>query len=349
MKKKTSIHDIAKQLKVSSTTVSFVINGKAKEKRISVAVEERVLKYIEKIGFQPNMMAKSLRTGKSKIIGLMVENIADPFFSSIARIIEENTYKLGYKIFHSSTDNDTTKSKDLIKVFRERQVDGYIIAPAPGIEDDIQRLVNDGLPVIQFDRYFTSLDTDVVVIDNEEGANTAVKHLFDNGYANIGFVTLDSKQVQMHDRFTGYKKAVTAKKGKPIELKIPYGMDEELATEKMKGFIVANKKMDAILFATNYLAISGLMAIRQLGLRIPEDIGVIGFDDNSHFSLFSPSISAVAQPVQEISDEVIKKLITCLGEKDNKKRRKEITVLKTILKVRESSGNNSVAGIKKIG
>ena len=335
MKRKISIHDIAKELGVSSTTVSFVINGKAKEKRISMEMEERILAYIQKVGYQPNMMAKSLRTGKSKIIGLMVENIADPFFSSIARIIEENTYKLGYKIFHSSTDNDTDKSKDLIKVFRERQVDGYIIAPAPGIEDNIQQLIDDGIPVIQFDRYFAALNTDVVVIDNEGGAYAAARHLFDNGYTNIGFVTLDSFQVQMTDRLKGYQKAIKESGAKKMVLHVPFGIESIQSTEKIKEFIEQHKSMDAILFATNYLAISGLLAVRELGINIPREMGIVGFDDNSHFALFSPSVTAVAQPVQEISEAVIKLMITCLGE--NKKRKREKIVLKTILNVRDSS------------
>ena len=335
MKRKISIHDIAKELGVSSTTVSFVINGKAKEKRISIEMEERIQAYVQKVGYQPNMMAKSLRTGKSKIIGLMVENIADPFFSSIARIIEENTYKLGYKIFHSSTDNDTDKSKDLIKVFRERQVDGYIIAPAPGIEDNIQQLIDDGIPVIQFDRYFNALNTDVVVIDNEGGAYAAARHLFDNGYTNIGFVTLDSFQVQMTDRLKGYQKAIKESGAKKMVLHVPFGIESIQSTEKIKEFIEQHKSMDAILFATNYLAISGLLAIRELGISIPREMGIVGFDDNSHFALFSPSITAVAQPVQEISEAVIKLMITCLGE--NKKRKREKIVLKTILNVRDSS------------
>ncbi|MEO6730691.1 MAG: substrate-binding domain-containing protein [Ferruginibacter sp.] len=344
MKKKTSIHDISKELGVSSTTVSFVINGKAKEKRISMEMEKKILTYIQKVGYKPNMMAKSLRTGQSKIIGLMVENISDPFFSSIARIIEENTYKLGYKIFHSSTDNDTDKSKDLIKVFRERQVDGYIIAPAPGIEEDIQQLIDDGIPVVQFDRFFSGLDTDVVVIDNQDGAYTAVKHLFENGYTSIGFITLESFQVQMADRFKGYQKAIKEKGGVKLLLNIPYGMEPEITTKKIKEFIQQNKGMDAILFATNYLAISGLMAIKELAISIPQEMGMVGFDDNTHFALFSPSISAVAQPVQEISEQAIKLMIQCLTE--NKKRKRQKMVLKTTLNVRESSQRNSASQLK---
>src|ERR1044071_5908470 len=125
MKKKLSIHDLAKQLGVSATTISFVINGKASEKGISEQLEERVRKHIQKVGYKPNLLAQSLRTGKSKIIGMMLEDISDPFFSEIARGVEINAYNHGYKIFYVSTENDTKKTKDLLQVFRDRQVDGY--------------------------------------------------------------------------------------------------------------------------------------------------------------------------------------------------------------------------------
>ena len=340
MRKKTSIHDIARQLNISATTVSFVLNGKAVEKRVSSSLEKKILKYVEKVGYKPNMIAKSLRTGKSKIIGMLVEDISDPFFSRIARIIEENSYKLGYKIFHSSTDNDTAKSKELIKVFRERQVDGYIIAPAPGIEKDIQQLIDEGIPVIQFDRYFPALNTDVVVIDNHDGTYTAVKHLFENGYTNIGFVTLESAQMQMTDRLKGYQKAIKEERIKAMVLRIQFGTETGITTKKVKAFIEKNKTMDAILFATNYLAISGLMAIRELGMDIPQEMGVIGFDDNSHFEVFSPSVTAVAQPVLDISEQVIKMMMSCLTEKENSKRKRQKIELKTVLMSRDSTRRN---------
>ena len=143
-KKVFSIIDIAKQLNISQTTVSFVVNGKAKEKRISNELSEKVLKFVAKVGYKPNLLARSLRTGKTNMIGLMVENIANPFFANLARLIEDNAYKKGYKILYCSTDNNSTKAWDLIQLFRDRHVDGYIIAPTEAIEEDIKSLANEG-------------------------------------------------------------------------------------------------------------------------------------------------------------------------------------------------------------
>src|SRR5215207_6456674 len=141
MKKKISIHDIAKHLGVSSATVSLVLNGKAEQNHIRKELVEKILHYVKEVDYRPNMLARSLRTGKSRIIGKLVEDISNPFFSSIARYVEEEAYRSGYKLFYSSTENDTAKTKELIRAFRERQVEAYVIAPTPGIEEDLQVLI----------------------------------------------------------------------------------------------------------------------------------------------------------------------------------------------------------------
>lgn len=348
MYKKISIHDIARQLNVSSATVSYVLNGKAQEKRISAEQEKRILAFARQAGYRPNMVAKSLRTGKSKTIGMLVEDIADPFFSSIAREVEKIASQLDYKIFYSSTENDTRITQALIKVFRDAQVDGYIIAPAPGIEEDVQALINDQLPVILFDRYFPGLSTVNVVVDNFNGAYQASRHLLDQGFRHIGLVTLDSTQVQMSDRLAGYAAAMGEEGLQPRVLKIPYRLPPEKIAGKIKLFIKQNKDMDGVLFATNYLAISGLDAINSLHKKIPVDIGIVGFDDNTHFSLFSPAVTAVAQPVQEISEQVMKMLMAGMADMAGTSRAATV-VLPTRLVIRESSlqtGNKKFSSYK---
>ena len=335
MKKKLSIHDIARQLNVSATTISFVLNGAVADKKVSEPVRKKILDYVESIGYKPNLIAQTLRTGKSKIIGMLVEDISDPFFSSIGRIIEHNLYKLGYKIFHSSTDNNTARAKDLLRMFRDRQVDGYIIAPSPGIEDDIRHLLNnEGKPVVLFDRFFPDLETINVVIDNEGGAYNATKHLVENGFSNVAFVTLHSEQNQMLGRLQGYLKAMHENNLQIYVLKVPYNTNSEGLTKLIRSFIETNNSINAILFATNYLAVSGLKAIHELKLKIPENIGVAGFDDNTHFALFSPSITAVAQPLKDIAMQIVQQLVKALNEKE---RKRKTTILPAELIVRESS------------
>jgi LacI family transcriptional regulator len=334
MKKSISIHDIAKHLNVSAATVSFVLNGKADQYRIRPEVVERINRYVKEVGYRPNLVAKSLRTGKTKLIGMLVEGISDPFFSSIARIVEAEAYKAGYKLFYSSTDNDTEKARALIKAFQERQVDGYIIAPTPGIENDIQNLLDGQAPVILFDRYLPSLQTTNIVIDNYNGVYDAMEHLFQSGYQNIGFVTIESEQVQMLDRLRGYADFIEKRSKKACVAKVAYSLAHHENVAIIKSFLTANSELDAVLFATNYLTIAGLQSIKELQLSVPEDIGVVSFDDNSHFELFSPSISAIAQPVEEMSHEIIRQLKLRLV---NSALRNESFVLKPQFIQRESS------------
>ena len=335
MKKKLSIHDIAKHLNVSAATVSLVLNGKAEENKIRPEVVEKIKAYVKEVGYRPNLVAKSLRTGKSRIIGMLVEGISDYFFASIARIVEAEAYKAGYKLFYSSTDGEPEKAKALIKAFRERQVDGYIIAPTPGIEEEIQELLDDNAPVILFDRYLPSVKTSNVIIDNYRGAFGAVEHLLENGYSNIGFVTLVSEQVQMLDRLKGYEDAIKKRSKKPFVVKVAYSLANDENVETIKAFIESTPQLDAIFFATNYLTFAGLEAIKNLKRTIPNDLAVISFDDNAYFNIHTPSVSAVAQPIEEISHEIIRQLKLRLNS-DNKIK-DETIVLKPQLMIRESS------------
>lgn len=338
MKKKTSIVDIAKSLNISPTTVSFILNGRAKEKRISDQVVEKVQKYIEEVGYKPNTLARSLRTGKTNTIGLLVESIANPFFANIARRIEELAYKSGYKILYSSTENDTQKTKDLIHLFQERHVDGYIISPPDGIEEEINSLLRSGSPVVLFDRDLANVEADSILIDNLCSTYNAVNHLVDSGFKNIGFITLDSLQSQMIDRLSGYEKAMQ-EHNLPFHIKeISYQQSVDNTVRHINSFILRNK-LDAVLFATNYLGISGLKAIKELDLKIPTDIAIVAFDDHDLFELHTPPISSISQPVEEISNQLITILLEKL--KLRTKQKKEQHIIPTSLKIRKSSQKNS--------
>lgn len=313
-KQKLSIKDIASQLNISITTVSFILNGKAKENRISEKLTKKVLDHIEKVGYQPSQLAQSLRTGKSKILVFMVEDISNYFYSSVARKMEEKAYASGYKIIYCSTDDDINKAQELIQVFKGRQVDGYIITAPKGLEGDIKQLMEEGLPVVLFDRYFPDMDASHVVINNFQATYSAINGLIDNGFKNIGFVTLESQQTQMMDRYKGYEKAIN-EHNLSLNLKaIPY---EDIGTDniekKIKLFVAEEKPgLDALFFSTNYLTISGLAALKSLGKNIPEDIAVVAFDDNELFKLYNPPISAIAQPIEEMSNKLMDVILSQL-------------------------------------
>lgn len=335
IKKKLSIVDIANELNISKTTVSFILNGRAKEKRISEELVEKVLKFVDEVGYKPNSLAKSLRTGKSNIIGLMVENISDHFFANIARYIEDRAYKNGYKIIYCSTDNDAAKTKELIAMFRDRHVDGYIIAPPVGVEDDISSLIKDELPVVLFDRYYPAVDSSYVVIDNLNATYNATKYFIDHGYKNIAFITFASHQTQMQARLDGYNKAL-AENGLDSHVKeVVFNQEAKEITRPIAEFL-EGQHFDAILFGTNRIGVCGLKVISDKGLRVPDDVAVISFDDYDVFELYSPSITAIAQPIEEIADKVITLLLNKMNTPAHSRKNEQIT-LNTDLMLRKSS------------
>ncbi len=314
MKKKSySLVDIAKKLNISTTTVSFILNGKAEEKRISTELKEKVLRFIEEINYKPNLLARSFRTGKTNIIGLMVEDISNSFFSNLARLIEEKAYKSGYKILYCSTGNDPVKAGELMQMFKDRRIDGYIITPTDGIKNEIDQLISNGIPVILFDRKFENAEYDFVVLDNYNSAYNAVEHLVSNGFKEIGFVTINSLQSQMKQRLDGYEKAIEKFKLKPYIKELSFNLDSNSMTEYIVDFLQRKKNLDAVFFATNYLGISGLKAINQLKLSIPNDLAVISFDDHVAFDLHNPPITAITQPIEIMAEQLINILLSKLA------------------------------------
>lgn len=315
--KALSIKDIAVKANVSITTVSFIINGKAKEKSISEAVIEKVEKIIEESGYKPNQIARSLRTGNSNIIGLIVEDISNSFFARIARLIEDKAYKRGYKIIYSSTENSIEKAQELINMFKSRKVDAYIISPIKGLEEDIQLLLNENKPVILFDRNLPDLVTNYVGANHFSASYQSIENFIQEGRKNIALVTTDIDVQQITERYEGYKKALEDfgfKYNDDLVIKIHFNQDEETTIGEIKN-LFQSKNVDAVLFATNYLAISGLKALKQLNKKIGNDLSVIAYDDHEAFELHTPGISTVQQPLEEIAETIIKLILSQLSSR----------------------------------
>lgn len=335
--KPVSIRNIADHLKISITTVSFVLNGKAKEKHISKELTQKVLDYAKLINYQPNQIAQSLRTGKSKILVFMVEDISNNFFSKLARIFEEIAYSKGYKVIFCSNENSDEKCNELITLFNFRQVDGFVIVPSSGIKDSIENLMKNNIPVILLDRFFEGLDCNSVVIDNELASFEATLHLIDNKFKKIAFITLASDQTQMLGRLTGYQKAISNNDLKSYTLQIPYNaIYEERGKDYIKDFIKQYEDIDAIFFATNYLAKTGLEVFKETKPNLINDLGIIVFDDNDMFKIYSPTITSVAQPLAEISSKLMELLLPLLKKKEAAIKSRQI-VLNAELIIRESS------------
>jgi len=317
--KRVSLKDIARIAGVSPSTVSFVLNGKAKQMRISEALAGKIMEVAKKEGYHPNPVAVSLRTGKSQILGLIVETISGNFFASLARIIEDEAARFGYKIVYTSTENNHQKGKELIGMLSQRQVDGYIITPTPGMEPEITELIADNKPVVLMDSYFPGIDVPHVLVNNYDGVMKGMEHMIEKGYRRIGFVTVGLELVQMEERLRAYHDSMKNHHltDDNLVVMLPYDGAKENGIQQITDFIKNTPDLEAVFFATNYLGLLGLESIHRLGLKLPDDLAMICFDDHDVFRLYPPGITCIRQPAEEIAKTALELLMSQLGKSNN--------------------------------
>lgn len=307
--KQLSIKDIARIAGVVPSTVSFVINGKEKEMRISEEMAKKIRKIIKETGYVPNRSAASLRTGKTHVIGLIVEDISNTFFASLAKAIEDIAYQVGYRLVYCSTENDDKKGAELIRMLH-KQVDGFIVTPTSGMKEEVLKLKKAKKPVVLLDRYFTDVDIPSVLVDNKNGIQSGVQLLTEKGYKKIAFIVTALEQMQMQDRLNAFKTSARANHllFPELILELPFAAEEDAYESGIKDFLTRNQQVDAIFFATNYLAIQGLKVLQELKWKIPTRVAVLSFDDHEIFKLYTPAITSISQPISAIAREGIENL-----------------------------------------
>jgi len=338
--KRVSIKDIANEIGTSITTVSLILNGKGEERKISKTLIDKVLKLVEERNYKPNLLAKSLRTGKTNTIALLVEDISNQFFSGVARLVDEFASKSGYKILYSSTENDPKRTRELIELFKARHVDGFIICPPEDSLDDIQILYNSHIPLVLFDRYFPNNPFNYVVVDNYTSSMESIEHLVKNGYKKIAFITIQSNQIQMKERLKGYLDIMEKYNFSPFVFSLDYSEKDSLKViPEMVGFFNSIPDLDGVFFATNYLGVKGIEVLQSLDKKIGKEIGVISFDDHDLFRLYNPSISSIAQPTLKIAEAIIGLLLRQMERSPGIQTVEQIEI-GTHLTVRNSSKKN---------
>jgi LacI family transcriptional regulator len=340
--KKTSLEDVAKALGVSKTLVSMVINGKAAHYGISKDTEQKVWKKIEEMGFKPNLTARKLRTGKSNVIGLIVADISNPFYAKIARSIEDTASEYGYHLVICSSDEKAKREAELISILCDQhQVDGLIVSSTLDSPAAFKKLEQQKIPFLLMDREFPKYAFPSVTVDNRKGAEMIVNHLQEMGIKKIGMITLSPSHLStLKDRFLGYKDALkkhhTAFNSQWLREVTFENMQEEIRKE-VAALLSPPLSVQGIFTANNIVALHTLEAIQQMGLRIPQDVALVSFDDIDVFQFTHPPITAISQPLKEIGktavDILYKMMQGPIPEKDRQ------VVLPVSLKVRTSCGH----------
>lgn len=334
---KTSLKDIARKAQVSTALVSYVLNGKEKEIRVGEEIAAKIRQIAQELNYQPNYLAKSLRSGKTQTIGLILADISNPFFANVARIVEDEAKRNGYTVIIGSSDENAGKSHDLLDVLIKRQVDGFIIVSCENSAEQVQELVNKRIPFVLLDRYFPAISTDFVSTNHYEAALEGGNHLIANGYRRIGMIAYESEMYHMHERIRGYQDALKAgqipfretwlKKVQftNIEPEVKLAIDELLSAEN---------PIDALIFATYGLAINGLKYINELRLKVPDDVAIVSFGQAEAFDLYYCPITYLKQPISLLGQTAVSLLV----DKFNNVQEEPTQILmKAELVARESS------------
>ncbi len=337
--KKASIQDIADRLGVSKALVSFVLNGKGKENRISDQMIKKVFEVARELNYKPNQISKWFRTGKTQTIGLIIADISNPFFGKLGREIEQEAYKSGYRIIFSSSDENPEKSERQLEMLKKSMVDGIIIAPPPGSNVQIENLRQEKIPYVLIDRYFPEIESNYVIIDNFTASYDATKYLINKKYRRIAFLTVNDELVTMNERTNGYLKAIkdAGDSYTPMVEKLPFSHKKAEVYDAIKVLSSAGDGIDAILFSSSKIGLMGMEVIAELGLRVPGDIAVVSFDDPDFFKVCYSPVTAIAQPLEDMGKKAVQLLIKEI-ESNEIQPKSEKVALKTKFIERKSSG-----------
>ena len=272
-------------------------------------------------------------TNALSLIAMLVDHVSDPFFANFARRIDRRARNLGFKLVLGSTENDISFMPKLLSVFNNMNVAGYIIAPPPGVDYDLRKLLRNGKPVVLFDQVSAVPGPYTVISDNFRGAYAAVGHFISNDHRHIALVTSTSGQKRISDRQKGYKAAMEDHGLPSYVSELPSSAAPEQVKLAVRALLREEPAIDAVLFADFNLAFTGVAALRQLKKGIPDHIAVIGFDDNESFPLFAPALTAVVEPL----DEMVEKILQCIVGHDGEKQRRAPIILPTRMVIRSST------------
>ncbi|MDQ3290281.1 MAG: LacI family transcriptional regulator [Bacteroidota bacterium] len=341
MNKKVSLKDIAQQAGVSTALVSYVLSGKEKESRVGREIAAKIKEIAHDLNYQPNHLAKSLRSGKTHTIGLIIADISNPFFANIARIVEDEAKRFGYTVIIGSSDENPEKSWDLLNVLRNRQVDGFIIVSAENSQNQVYFLKDQHIPFVLLDRYFPEIQSDFVSINNFKAAYDAGMHLIKNGYYQIGFIGYKSELFHMQERIRGYQQALKENNLNPKKSwlkRVNIQNIEKEVKASINELITPDNRVDAIIFATYSLAVNGLKYLNELKLKVPADVAIVSFGQAEVFDLYYCPITYLHQPISDLGKTAVELLIKKLKNPEEGMRQ---VLMEARLIGRESSGVKS--------
>jgi LacI family transcriptional regulator len=295
-----TIKEVARKAGVSVGTVSNVLRGSV---RVRSEVRERVDHAIRSLDYHPNQIARSLKTRQTRLLGMVISDITNPFFPQLVRGAEDAALQHGYLLIASNTDDQVEREKQVMSVMRTQCVDGIllVVAPSDGESGHIRNMLSSKIPVVCLDRLPRHLRTHSVVTDAVYGAEMCMRHLISVGHRRIGMVNGNLLLQTAQDRLEGYKNAL-GQAGIPIEPGLILAGDFRFETGYLltKQLLLSGRNPTALFVANCMMGLGALKAIKELGFRCPEDLALAVFDDVPGNGSFSPEITTVIQPAYEL-------------------------------------------------
>jgi LacI family transcriptional regulator len=316
-RRRTNIKDIAQNTGLSTSTVSRVLNGKAKQYRISEKSKNKILEASEAMNYIPNQIAVNLQSGKTRTIALIIPSLMNPFFSRMAGMINMELQRMGYATLISDCNENPEIEKEQLKQMNSRNVEGIIIAPCGNSPDQLKFIQNMKIPVVCLDRYFEGLNIPFVSTDNYLGAYLATKHFIKNGHTSIVCIQGIESSIPNQLRIKGFKAALEEA---GIKMNSISGYDFSVQNGYTETLLLLhnNVKPTAIFALSNTIALGCMKALKENNLRIPEDISLIAFDDHPYLDYLSTPLTCVAQPVDDICKIAVRLLFSRINNEEIK-------------------------------
>jgi len=329
-KRHSTIRDVAGLAGVSEATVSRVLNSST---TVAPAKAKAVHDAVAKLGYEPFGPAKALRQSRVRVWAVIIADIENPFFTSVVRGIEDIAHANGYRLVLCNSDEDVAKEAGYLDIAIRERMSGVVIAAASTTGSHIERLLDDRIPVVTIDRRLDHAHVDSVVVDNHAGAREATLHLLASGYSRIGCIVGPTEVSTSSERLAGYRSALRHAGHRYDKALVRRADYREAGAYKATNALLDDADPpDALFVANNRMTVGAIRAIHERGLSIPDDIGLVGFDDSPVAELMRPTVTVVAQPVHEIGRIAAELLL----EADPNRPARDV-VLAPRLVVRESS------------
>jgi len=328
--KRVTIKDLAKLSGFSTNTVSRALNNRPEIRR---ETKEKILKIASELGYRPNRLAKGLRQKKSGIVGVIVTDIANPFFGAVVKSVEKTARDLGYGIVLQDTNEDFEQEQEAVQIMLAQQVDGLLITPVQTSRDTIRDLENDNLPFVLLARRFADWETDYVIPNDTQGGFIATEHLIECGHTRIAIANGPPYVSSTKERFAGYEKAL---KKHGIEVNEAWVRTGAVTVEggyrAACALLKTKPRPSAIVAYSDFVAFGVLRAVREVHLKVPDDIAVVGFDDIELSSCLPFPLTTVWSPKQDLGKEAMLALHRRISDSDMEEKQQRELEMRLIIR-----------------